>query len=124
MFIKTRKLLKHLTFIRKPVLVKRIVSGYYNTKIRKRDILRSIELAITYDCMLKCHKCYSANLYKGEVPNLSVNEIRDIVSEAMELGIIHINITGGEPLIRKDIYDIIRACQPDKIMVSLVTNAI
>lgn len=117
------KALRHLVFIRKKALLKRILAGYWNSLVLRRETLRSIELAVTYSCQARCHKCYAARLRKDEKQYLSVEQIRGIVDSALGLGLIHVNITGGEPTLRKDVPEIISACHPDKIMVSLVTNA-
>jgi MoaA/NifB/PqqE/SkfB family radical SAM enzyme len=87
-------------------------------------VLRSIELAVTYDCQARCHKCYAKDLFSPEREPLSIPQIRTIIDEAMPLGLIHVNLTGGEPTLRSDILDIIRVCHPRQIMVSLVTNAL
>jgi len=122
--IKLQKLIKHVRFIKNPILVKRILNGYFNTVVLRRNTLRSIELAITYQCQAKCHKCYSANLNEMQRDYLTVEQIRTVIEQAMVLGIIHVNITGGEPTLRKDILEVIKACRPREIMVSLVTNAL
>lgn len=117
--------------MRSPVLVKRILQGYYNSLIRGKDTLRSIEFAVDYRCQATCHKCYSANLGTHfpnpnyvDKPMMTVDEIRNTVDQAMDLGLIHINITGGEPTLRQDLVDILKVCRPKEIMVSLVTNAL
>ena len=130
-FYKIKKFVKHLSFLRSHVLVKRIIQGYYNSLIKGNDTLRSIELAIDYRCQATCHKCYSANLGTHfpnknyiDKPMMTVDEIRNTVDQAMKLGLIHINITGGEPTLRSDLVEIVEACRPKEIMVSLVTNAL
>lgn len=122
--IKLQKLIKHVRFIKNPILVKRIFNGYFNTVVLGLNTLRSIELAITYQCQAKCHKCYSVNLNEIERDYLTIEQIRTVIDQAMDLGIIHVNITGGEPTLRKDILEVIEACRPGEIMVSLVTNAL
>ena len=117
--------------MRSPVLVKRILQGYYNSLIRGKDTLRSIEFAVDYRCQATCHKCYSANLGTHfpnpnyvDKPMMTLDEIRNTDDQPMDLGLIHINITGGEPTLRQDLVDILKVCRPKEIMVSLVTNAL
>ena len=129
--IKAIKLIKHLRFLKSPALVKRILTGYFNSLVLKRDTLRSIELAIDYRCQASCHKCYSANL-GTHFPNpnyvgkelITPIQISQIINAGMKLGLIHVNITGGEPTIRNDLMEIVEACRPREIMVSIVTNAL
>lgn len=121
---KITKFIRHLKFMKSPALIIRVANGYFNSIIMRRNVLRSIELAVTYRCQASCHKCYAANLLEKNKDYLSIEQIRGIVSQAIRLGIIHINITGGEPTLRKDLFEIIDACRPREIMVSLVTNAL
>jgi len=46
-----------------------------------------------------------------------------VVREAYEVGIMHISLTGGEPLIRRDIDTIIKEIHHHGMSISLVTNA-
>ena len=87
---------------------------------REIDILR---ISITQECNLKCPYCHR----EGEtnpVGTMSVDEITKIVQASADLGIKKVKITGGEPLIRKDITDIIRAIsQINNIQeISMTTN--
>ena len=120
--IKLIKFIKHLVFIRNPVVICKIFSGYFNTLVLKKDILRSIELAITYRCQAKCHKCYAGNLFDPKRKELTLHQIEEIIVQACRLGLIHVNITGGEPPLHNDLFKIIKICSSKKIMVSVVTN--
>lgn len=120
--IKLIKFIKHLIFIRNPQVVYKILSGYFKTLVLRKDVLRSIELAITYNCQAKCHKCYATNLYDSERTTLTPSQIQEIINQACKLGLIHVNLTGGEPLLHKDLLEIIKICSKKNIMVSVVTN--
>lgn len=119
------KIHKHLRFLNSVGLIVRILEGYFKTLICRKDVLRSIELAINYDCQAKCHKCYAKNMIRKDDNYLSLDEYKDLYNQARALGFIHVNITGGEPFLRKDLFEIIRIFSRDNdIMVSLVTNAV
>lgn len=114
----------HRIFLKNPKLLLRIMNGYFRTMVLRQDRLRSVELALTYACQAKCHKCYAGNLLeKGKKP-LTVEQIGAIWKQCLDLGAIHVNLTGGEPTLRSDLFDIIGACTPDKIMVSMVSNCL
>ena len=119
-----KKAWRHRVFLKKPKLWLRIFNGYFSTLILRKNRLRSVELAITYACQAKCHKCYAANLLKSDRKPLSVEQIDAIWKQCQALGAIHVNITGGEPTLRKDVVDIIRTLRPDRTMVSLVSNTL
>ncbi len=54
----------------------------------------------TSACNLKCKGCWAAEY--GHRENLTLDEMRKIVTESKELGTHFFMFTGGEPLIRKD----------------------
>jgi len=86
--------------------------------------LRSLELAVTWICNLDCSFCYAEDLMKAQKkpPDMPVDRIARLLRDARELGLIHVNITGGEPMVRKDIYEVVD-CIPKDIVVSLVSNS-
>ena len=116
------KFIKHLRFVRDPLLVLKIFSGYFRTLILKKNVLRSIELAITYDCQARCHKCYALHLNDPLKKTLTLAQIEDLIVQACRLGLIHVNITGGEPLLNPNLCKIIRICSSKHLIVSVVTN--
>ena len=126
-YLSYKHYLNHLHFFRwQPLLIWRTFLGYFKTIILKRKVLRSIELAVIYDCQLRCSKCFALKWMeeKKNKPYLTVEQIKNIFEQAYKLGAIHINLTGGEPLLRKDISDIIKVCKPKGTLISLVTNGI
>jgi MoaA/NifB/PqqE/SkfB family radical SAM enzyme len=86
--------------------------------------LRSVELAVTWICNLDCEFCYAEDLMKAQKrpPDMPVETVAKLTRDARELGLIHVNVTGGEPMVRKDIYEVVDAI-PKDIVISLVTNS-
>ena len=81
-----------------------------------------VDFNITERCNLNCIYCYaSANClaYKRE---LSLTEIENILVQLANCNVQAIRISGGEPLIRKDFYDIIKICKRLNMFVCLNTN--
>ncbi len=60
----------------------------------------------TMRCNLKCWGCYAGAYNPKE--ELSTEEVDRIITEAKEMGIHFITISGGEPFIRKDLLEIYR----------------
>ena len=118
-----RKALKHLKYIKSARLGARIAKGFVKGLVLKQPVLRSVELAINYECNAKCDMCYARDLLDKKRANMTVEQIKSIWDQAHELGAVHVNITGGEPLLRKDICEIVKALKPKSTLVSIVTNA-
>lgn len=71
---------------------------------RAIDCLR---ISVTQRCNLSCIYCH----HEGEInpgPELSPMEIKEIVEVFSEMGIRKVKITGGEPLVRTDILEIVK----------------
>ena len=80
----------------------------------------SIVLSITYRCNLSCRHC---DIWKSDIKELSTNEIKKgILMLKRWLGPYQLIITGGEPLLRKDLIKIIRFCTEHHITTNLCTN--
>lgn len=92
---------------------------------RTIDYLR---ISLTDRCNLRCVYCMPEN----GVPSLdhhdilSLEEIERIVRIAAKRGIKHVRLTGGEPLVRKGISDLIRKLKqiPEIESIALTTNGI
>lgn len=77
---------------------------------------------ITGRCNLKCEFC---EMGQGgtDSRDLTTREIRDIVNELKDWGIRWLYITGGEPFVRKDIWEIMEYCMQNGISIfRLCTN--
>lgn len=91
---------------------------------RKVDYLR---ISITDRCNERCLYCMPEG-YKGWERNsdhLSADEIIRVVRVAASLGFRKFRLTGGEPLVRSDILDIVRGMKktPGVEVIGLSTNA-
>ncbi len=92
----------------------------------KRSIV-SFTLEITARCNNDCRHCY-INLPAGDKSakeeELSFEEIKGIVDEAASLGAVWSLLTGGEPLLREDFFDIYLYLKRKGILTRVFTNAI
>lgn len=80
----------------------------------------NIRISLTPRCNLNCIYCHREGEVKSE-KELSKEEIAEILRVAAKFGIRSVKFTGGEPLLREDIIDIIRSVPPG-MESSLTTN--
>ena len=78
--------------------------------------------SITNICNLNCKGCYAKTTRPNVKEELNEKELRDVVSQAHELGISFVVVAGGEPLIRKELFQITKK-YPDIIFV-IFTNGL
>ena len=93
---------------------------------------------ITYRCPLHCPYCsnpVAASLCEaprrplesgGGYSNgeLTTEEWKRVIREATALGVLQIGFSGGEPLARRDLAELIRAAREAKLYTNLITSGI
>lgn len=80
--------------------------------------------AVTYRCQLQCRHCSAARHVRKEEQELSTAEAKRVIDESLDMGVAVIAFTGGEPLLRKDIFELISYVDPHKAVAHLFTNGL
>src|ERR1700722_14620644 len=76
---------------------------------------------LTYGCNLACTHCLSSSGRRD--PNeLSTTEAKALIDEIATMKIFYVNIGGGEPIIRRDFFEIIEHAVSRHIGVKFSTN--
>lgn len=95
-----------------------------NEKIEDKEGLRTLWLKVTNKCNLKCPYCYAdSKIENDSTSELNIDEIEMIFKELKEMGLEKIVITGGEPLLRKDIVEILKRAK-NYGQLQLLTNGV
>ena len=84
------------------------------------------DLEVTARCNHDCRHCYinlPARDREARARELSLEEIEGIAKEAMSLGALWCLVTGGEPLLREDFFEIYLALKRLGLLVTVFTNA-
>jgi hypothetical protein len=79
-------------------------------------------LSVTNDCNLACAGCYACSHQRDRSAELSMEDIRCVVGEAVALGVCVVMIAGGEPLLKPEILSLPPA-HPDTLFV-MFTNGL
>ena len=97
--------------------------------------MRDLRISVTDRCNFRCTYCMPAEVFGRDfafLPHaevLTYEEIRRLAAIAVELGVQKLRITGGEPLIRRALPDLIsmlaelRTQDGDPVELTLTTNA-
>lgn len=84
-----------------------------------------LRLSITESCNFRCNYCLPDGPdCKSRKDEITLPEIRRVVSAFARMGTKKVRITGGEPALRKDLCEIIRTCKsvPGIEEVAITTN--
>jgi len=79
----------------------------------------SVHLTVTKKCNLNCPLCYETTKVQ---PELSKEAIFALINELAGMKVFQLALGGGEPFLRKDIFDIITYCRSRGIVPNITTN--
>lgn len=81
--------------------------------------LYSVIWNVTSKCNFSCEHCYIPTPSRGD---LTLQEARGMIEQLAELGVKELYLSGGEPLIRKDLFTIIEHATDSGLEVGAITN--
>jgi pyrroloquinoline quinone biosynthesis protein E len=79
---------------------------------------------LTYRCPLRCPYCSNPVDYERHDRELDTGAWLRLFAEAEELGVVQLNLTGGEPLIRKDLEALVERAEQLSLYTNLITSGI
>ena len=77
---------------------------------------------ITKRCNLSCRHCLSRDRMASCNNDMSFEEAKGFIEQLLEADVFQVNIGGGEPFIREDIWDILAYCHQYKMVTCVSTN--
>lgn len=100
-------------------------------KAAEKEIPFKASFELTYQCNLQCRHCYiprrqrirlsEDQIIRGS-EELCYSEVCSILDQLSDLGCFHLNLTGGEPLTRPDIFQILDYAKRKGFYTILLTN--
>jgi pyrroloquinoline quinone biosynthesis protein E len=79
---------------------------------------------LTYACPLKCPYCSNPlNFDDYASGELSLQEWQQVLAEAADLGALQVHLSGGEPLLRRDLAEIVAVASDLGLYTNLITSA-
>jgi len=92
-----------------------------NVKALRLGVPLSAHLDTTYRCNERCQHCYLDHEDKGE---MSTGEIKGVLDQLADAGVFFLVVSCGEPLLRKDCFEILQFARGLSFNVKLKTNAL
>lgn len=89
--------------------------------IIERDTPIYATIEVTWQCNLHCIHCDMEPPKKDE-KELSTEEIKEILRQLAEEGSLFLTLTGGEPLLREDLWEILEYAKTLKFIPKIITN--
>ena len=92
--------------------------------------LTDLRISVTDRCNFRCKYCMPREVFGSDFPFLeksqmmSFEEIDRLVGIFESLGVVKVRITGGEPLLRKNIHELISMLALRPLEIALTTNGV
>ena len=83
----------------------------------------AVHLEVIGACNLTCRHCFAGELPRNEHP-LRIAEIDALAATLARMGCFRLGLTGGEPLMRRDLFDILDAAADHGLHPCLTTNGL
>lgn len=85
-----------------------------------------LRISLTSNCNLRCFYCMPEedHAFLPSAQLMQAAEIEQLAKHFVRLGVTKIRLTGGEPLVRKDVAPIIEALSQLPVSLTLTTNAV
>jgi pyrroloquinoline quinone biosynthesis protein E len=83
--------------------------------------LYTVVAELTYRCPLRCLYCSNPVDFAAYHEELTTAEWSDVFRQAAALGALQLHLSGGEPTLRSDLPDLIRAARAADLYVNLIT---
>lgn len=79
---------------------------------------------ITHRCPLHCVYCSNPLKLSGASSELPASDWQRVFDEASKMGVLHLHFTGGEPLARQDLVELVAAANAAGLYTNLITSGI
>jgi MoaA/NifB/PqqE/SkfB family radical SAM enzyme len=105
----------------KPYVYEKIMK--FDEKIRRGESIAIIQFQYNYTCNFRCQHC-SVKRFQGKKDGqqFTMPDVRELARQADEMGLARITITGGEPLVFKDLDALVEALDPQKFYINCDSN--
>jgi len=79
---------------------------------------------LTHRCPLHCVYCSNPLQMIAAKSELSTEDWIRVFNEAAKLGVLHLHLTGGEPLARADLHELVKAAHQANLYINLITSGV
>lgn len=84
----------------------------------------SLIAELTHRCPLHCLYCSNPLEMQRAESELSTEDWKQVFQQAAQMGVLHLHLTGGEPLARKDLPELVRAGRDAGLYVNMITSGV
>ena len=79
---------------------------------------------LSHRCPLQCPYCSNPVQLEKKTGELTTDEWKSVIDQAVEMGMHQIHLSGGEPTVRHDLEDIVEHCTTPGLYTNLITSGV
>jgi len=96
------------------------LEGEKKIETRKMNLL---DFAYSFECNFNCKHCCADFLQKQTIATkMQLQDVERVADEADKMGVFVFSLIGGEPLVWKDLDELVRVIDPKRFLISITTN--
>ena len=97
----------------------RTLGGVLRSRVTGKPVPIAMTMALTYRCNLRCRYC---QIWKEAGDELTTRQVLGAIDELHEAGMCRLGLTGGEPLLRPDLGQIVAHARDLGLFTTVFTN--
>jgi MoaA/NifB/PqqE/SkfB family radical SAM enzyme len=98
--------------------------SHFLLRIRGIPAPTFVTVAVTYRCQVRCDHCYANSPDRPREDELTTEQLKSVIKQVKDLGTMAVHFSGGEPLLRKDIFDLIAYARSLGLLTRVNTNGL
>lgn len=93
---------------------------FFEEYFKGRPQLTNLHIEITGKCNERCIHCYIP--HENKISNIDPDLFYDVLKQCKEMRVLHLTLTGGEPMLHKDFCNFLRKCREYDFSVNVLSN--
>jgi len=93
---------------------------FFEEYFKGKPQLTNLHIEITSKCNEQCIHCYIP--HENKVSNMEPDLFYDILKQCVDMRLLHLTLSGGEPMLHKNFCDFLRKCKEYDFSVNVLSN--
>jgi len=102
------------------VCIEKSTQEYFEEYFKGEQQLVNIHIEITSRCNERCVHCYIP--HEDKISDIETGLFYDILNQSKEMNLLHLTLSGGEPLMHRSICDFLEKCNEYNFSVRILSN--
>lgn len=100
--------------------IKKDTQEFFVEYFKGKPQLTSLHIELTSRCNERCVHCYIP--HEDKICNIDTDLFYDIIRQCKDLNVLHLTLSGGEPMLHKNFCDFLRKCREYDFSVNVLSN--